>query len=226
MKIPLFDIDDTLVTSQGFDLNSTCFISPIEQCFGITVDPKKLRMAGMTHNQILVALLELYGIPPTESEKRLPEMVKHMEEYFILHQKEIIYKPLPGAYELLSELHSRNIPIGILTGNIELIGWGKLENAGLRKFFTVGAFGDQSTRRVDLIAVALHELQEKGHHVKKDDLVIIGDATLDMQCAKDGGIKAIGVTTGHHSSDELKKTGGSLIVGSLLAKEEILKFLA
>jgi len=51
--------------------------------------------------------------------------------------------------------------------------------------------------------------------VKTDECCYIGDAISDVQMAKSAGVKMFGVTTGHHSKDDLKNAGADWIVNDL-----------
>ena len=57
----------------------------------------------------------------------------------------------PGIREMLETLHERGKLIGVATGNLERIGWCKLERGGLRKFFDFGSFNDRREKREDRI---------------------------------------------------------------------------
>ncbi len=51
--------------------------------------------------------------------------------------------------------------------------------------------------------------------VKIDECCYVGDAISDVQMAKSAGVKMFGVTTGHHSKDDLKNAGADWIVNDL-----------
>lgn len=227
MKIPLFDLDGTLIRSKHkheFGLNRFTFA--IEKVFGIKVDLNRLITHGMIDSQILIELLALYDIPKEKSQEKLQEMFLVMEEFLMQYEDEMNYEPLPGACELLKDLFERNIPLAVLTGNVECFGWKKLEKAGLKKFITVGSFGNMALIRSDLVPITLEKLQlECDEQIQKSNLVIIGDTPLDIRCAKESDIKSIGVATGKYSKEELRVEGADLVVDSLLQKKEILDYL-
>jgi len=149
-----------------------------------------------------------------------------MLTYFLGNQHDSQAIALPGVKELLKALHKKHAHVGVLTGNVEGIGWKKLEKAGIKEYIGFGAFGNLAFRRPDLIPIAQQRARDL---YKKDfspfDFVIIGDTPLDIACAKEGGILSIGVTTGLYSLEDLTKAGAELVVTSLEAKDEIISFL-
>ena len=62
-----------------------------------------------------------------------------------------MYEAVYGAEKLIKELQKLpNISISILTGNLEKVGWWKLAQAGLKKYFEFGFFADEVTTRNDI----------------------------------------------------------------------------
>ena len=56
----------------------------------------------------------------------------------------------PGIPELLAELRRQGKAIGVVTGNLEEVGWLKLERGGIRHFFDFGSFSDTREKREDV----------------------------------------------------------------------------
>lgn len=225
MKIPLFDLDGTLIKSKH-ELKLNRFAFATEKVFGIKADLNRLMTHGMIDSQILIELLALYGVPKEKSQEKLQEMFSAMEEFLIQYENEMDYEPLPGVRNLLEELYEKNIPLAVLTGNVECFGWKKLEKTNLKKFITTGSFGNMAIIRSDLVPIVLEKLQlECDELIQKSNLVIVGDTPLDIICAKEAGIFSIGIATGKYSKEELKKEGADLVVDSFEQKEELLNFL-
>jgi hypothetical protein len=69
---------------------------------------------------------------------------------------------MPGVQELLTALNARNdVYLGLLTGNWRKSGYLKLAVFGLDRFFTFGAFSDDSEIRPDLLPYAVRRFQLK-----------------------------------------------------------------
>lgn len=225
MKIPLFDIDSTLLEG-GNKAHAGAFDFAFQTVYHIPGKYNDVVSQGKIDNQILLEIAELYGIPQDKTKEKLPEATKAMLTYFLEHQENSHPVVLPGVKKLLQTLQQKNSPVGVLTGNVEGIGWKKLEKAGIKKYIGFGAFGNLAFKRPDLIPIAQQRARDL---YKKDfppyDFVIIGDTPLDIACAKQGEILSIGVATGLYSFDDLIKAGADLVVKSLEAKDEILAFL-
>lgn len=230
MKIPLFDIDGTLLSNEKNTVGRASFDYAFEKVYRIKASIDEIVSHGKIDPQIIVEVLALHGMSETEVRAKLPEAMSAMIEYFLEHQGEGDYTPLSGAVELLSSLKEKGFLIGVLTGNLEQAGWQKLENAGIKKFIDFGAFGSQgikTLKRVELVEIAQKEAEEiLKKTVASSDLVIVGDAKGDIDCAIAGGALSIGVPTGGYTYQQLKEAGANLVVSSLEEKDKIINFLS
>lgn len=227
MEIPLFDLDGTLLKS-GNKVHNDAFDYGFKTVFKSDASIREIVTHGKIDSQIIIEILALHGTSEEEAKKKLPEAMEVMVEYFMKHQDEEEYTTLPGVKELLIDLKDKGFLIGALTGNIEAIGWKKLENAGIRQYFDFGAFGNMAYKRVDLVGIARKEAEEiLKKPVKPSDLVIVGDAKGDIDCAIAGGALSIGVPTGGgYTYQQLKEAGADLMVNSLEEKDKVIDFLS
>lgn len=226
-KIPLFDIDWTLL--RGTEANNQVHFDAYDYAFQTIYRlPKGVRkgffVQGKIDPQILIEIAVLNGVSEEEAKKKVDDAMTTMVSYFREHLDEGNYQVMPGVKNLLDELKSQDIPIGLLTGNIEEIGWEKLSKAGIKDYFEFGAFGSMALKRVDLIPLA----QKRAEEIYKIDIplqcfVIVGDSPLDIACARDGGISVIAVGAGHFKVHDLSEA--DLVVESLEEKDKILRFL-
>eukprot|EP00803_Ostreobium_quekettii_P001249 evm.model.scf_269EXC.2 EVM.evm.TU.scf_269EXC.2 scf_269EXC:31294-32691(-) len=157
---------------------------------------------------------------------RLGEMQTSMLQYFETHKDEVAdgVAVLPGVKNVLQELKTRSdVATCLVTGNLEPIGWGKMEAVGLLDFFSPSPFGgfgsdfcsgntEESWRdRAELIRIAAtrashllpNPVSERFH---------IGDTPMDLLAAKEAGAVAIGVTTGTYSRRDLETCGAETVV--------------
>ena len=226
MKFPLFDIDGTLLEGinkshlDSFDYAlRTIYKQP-------AASVSELSFHGMIDTQILIEILKIHGISEKEAKGKMDEAIQAMVYYFENHKENGKFILLSGVKHILKELQARQVPIGLLTGNIEQIGWEKMKLAEIRDYFTFGAFGNLAFKRVDLIKVAQERLQQMtSTEIPLKHFAIIGDTPLDIACAKAGGIEVIAVASGIFSVDELEKFGADLVIQSLHEKNKILEFL-
>lgn len=226
MKIPLFDIDSTLLKG-GNKAHDAAFDYAIKTVYGIKASRQEIQAEGKIDPQIIIEALALYNISSEEAKKKITEAMRTMVSYFLKHETDGECIVLPGVKELLTALKQSGAHVGALTGNVEEIGWRKLEIAGIKEFIGFGAFGNLAFRRPELIPIA----QQRARDLYKKDFspfefVIIGDTPLDIACAKEGGIQSIGVATGAYSVEDLEKAGADLVVKSLNEKDKIFSFLS
>lgn len=227
-KIPLFDIDWTLL--RGDEVNKIAhrgaFDFALHTVYELpeSISQKDYVSEGKIDSQILMEIAKLHGFSEKEAKSRVKEALKAMVSYFEDHAAEGHYVPMPGVIDLLSDLQAKNIPMGLLTGNVAEIGWEKVKRAGIGRYFSFGAFGSMAFKRVDLIKIAAAEASKAlGRQVSVSELFIVGDSPLDIACARDGGIPVIAVGAGHFKSHELAHA--DLTLESLEEKDKFLKFL-
>lgn len=104
----------------------------------------------------------------------------------------------------------------LLTGNYPRAARIKLRAAEIDYTFSFGAFGEHHSDRNELPFLALDEVKRTmGIDPDPARFVIIGDTPRDIQCAKNAGMKAIGVTTGSYSEEKLKEHKPDLILENL-----------
>jgi phosphoglycolate phosphatase-like HAD superfamily hydrolase len=127
---------------------------------------------------------------------------------------------LPGVRALLdamttAPLASRVFP-ALLTGNCEDGARIKLEHYDLWRYFRCGAFGDDVHDRNDLFPVAMTRVAAcGGSAATSNDVIVVGDTTLDVACAAAAGARSVGVATGPADTRELKQSGADVVFENL-----------
>jgi len=226
VRIPIFDIDDTIL-STGNPVHRAAFIFACNEICGTSVTAADLKrmVPGMIDTEIVTILLQAQGMAEPDIARTLPNVLAMMAEYFAQHAGEhpAGYVPLPGVVETLRRLRDRHIPIGVLTGNVERIGWQKLELSGVRSYFSFGAFGDMAERRALLVPVARQRVQALG--IDEPMLVIVGDSPRDIACAKEAHIAVVGVASGESTVEQLAAAGADIVLPSLQKYDRLLDFL-
>ena len=221
MKLLLFDIDGTLIKSGADGAHRASFSYATQKVFGIPVNLKEISTAGKIDSQILLELLEIEGINPAESKKKLDLLFEHMVQYFKENTVDLERFVLPNVLITLQKLQERkDLILGLLTGNVEEIGWMKMEKSGLRKFFQVGVFGNEALKRTDLVAKALGKV--KNHEISLKDTYIIGDTPLDIKCAKEVGCLAVAIPSGSYLAEELRKEKPDYLLKNIAELTDIL----
>lgn len=197
---------------------------------------------GSTDPLILVKVCVFHGIPHADAMNKLPEMQNAMIEYFLKHQCHAGegLEVLPGVMELLSVLqaHRDDVAVCLVTGNLQPIGWAKMEALGIKSFFTepfFGGFGsdycsgntEESWKdRAELVRIAAERCSEHWGSTDSGARFHIGDAPMDVQAAHAAGAHPIGVTTGIYSKTQLVDVcPAATILDSLHDIEKVKKVL-
>ena len=217
MKLVLFDIDGTLVWTDG--AGRRAIHHALTEVFGAT-GPADYRFDGKTDPQIVRDLMRFAGHDDGQIDAGMQAVLEVYVERLRAELGAPTYRPrvMPGVFELLDALERRNdVVLGLLTGNLAHGARIKLESVGLDpERFRVGAFGSDHEHRSSLPEVACRRLRDDlGLDVTGPDLVIIGDTPADVTCGRSLGARAIGVATGRYPAEELRNHGAAAVFRDL-----------
>ena len=113
-----------------------------------------------------------------------------------------------------------------MTGNIEEGARIKLTPPGLWSYFSVGAYGSDDVDRRRLPSLAARRAHALvGYQFRPDEVLVIGDTPLDIDCARAFGAVAVAVATGQHSRADLLTHGPDLLFDDLSDVEGVLDAL-
>lgn len=213
-KLVLFDIDGTLLKHKT---DKKYWRETLRQVYGVNAKAEEINYPGMIDPQIIQAVAQKKGVVEEEIKSKLSEALRRLGENI---ENEIIPNEitiLPGVAKLLEILASEeDIILGLLTGNVRRKALAKLESAGLRKFFRLGAFGDDRETREELVDVAIKRAQRLMRGKRNGIRVfVVGDTPRDVRCAKANGVVAIAVASGEASLHELKRAQPDWLLRSL-----------
>jgi phosphoglycolate phosphatase-like HAD superfamily hydrolase len=209
MKLVLFDIDGTVLLSDG--AGKRAVLRAMKEVYG-TTGPEGHRFDGKTDPQIVRELQRLEGHPDDHIDAHLHRAIGRYVELLgeELDRAGSRAYTLPGIRELLDAIEARDdAMLGLLTGNVVEGARAKLSAVGINPDrFVVGAYGSDHEIRAQLPAIARQRvLEAHGHEFIGHDIVIIGDTPSDIQCGQSLGVRAIGVATGHYSVADLMECG-------------------
>lgn len=201
MKLYLFDIDGTLITSGG--AGEASLREAVRDFCGREVDFSTITMGGNTDTGIARQLLTSVGMDHSEAN------IMGLLNCYLVRLAERIHqykgRLLPGIVPLLENLHQReDCILALLTGNLVAGAEVKLSHYGLWHYFGFGAFADDHHIRNELGPVAQSRaLTIHGHAFPPEHIFVIGDTPRDIECGKAFGAVTVAVATGHCSRDEL-----------------------
>ncbi len=117
-KLVLFDIDGTVVNSNGTGVRS--LLNAMEAVFGREADSDGYFVSGKTDAQIAVELMGKAGIGRGEVFENLDRVWAHYIEGLAGELKERPPTVCPGVHDLLERLSLHpKVLLGLLTGNVE-----------------------------------------------------------------------------------------------------------
>ena len=196
----LFDIDGTLLrSSDGVHYHS--FFSSVQQELGRELVLDGVVVHGNTDPGILRDAFRLAKLNDADWQNALEPILERMRETVSKHRDEMAVHVMPGVPEVLQHLRERGAKLGVATGNLETIGWLKIQAAGLRDWFKFGGFSDNCFTRPEMIgnAAAL----ARAIAGENATVCVIGDTPFDISAAHANKLPAIAVATGNYSFDEL-----------------------
>jgi phosphoglycolate phosphatase len=224
LRLILFDIDGTLLTSGG--AAPRAFRAALEAVFGTSGPPAGYSFAGKTDPQIARDLLLAGGLEEGRIVEGLEEVWRHYTRGLEQEFRTATATLLPGVRPLLDRLEEareRGV-LGLLTGNLREGARMKLEAAGLEfQRFRVGAFGSDHADRHELPALAVDRAERLvGRRFAGKEVVIIGDTPLDIACGEHLGVRTIAVATGTYAADDLSACGPDHLFDSLEDTDAVL----
>ena len=200
MKLILFDIDGTLITSRG--AGRRAMRTALERVFGAAGGIDQYDLGGRTDTRIVHDVMGALGWEPARVKDRLDDF---FEAYLAGLTSEIgdgrHVVTLPGVSLVVDRLaQSADVMLGLVTGNIEEGARIKLLPTGLWPHFRVGAYGSDHMDRRRLPSLAARRAHALvGHTFAPTDVVVIGDTPHDIDCARAFGAVAIAVSTGQYT---------------------------
>ena len=225
MRLVLFDIDGTLLSSEG--IGRTAMRRALGSIFGSPGNPA-YRYDGKTDRQIVRDVMRLEG----HSDEYIDSQMEKVMEVYLEGLREnaksgkFNVRPLEGVVELLDALEPRrDVVLGLLTGNVEPGARTKLTAAGINPDrFRVNAFGSDHEHRPELPAIAQRRASEKlGLDIERGRMVVIGDTPADIACGRSLGAKAIGVASGHYTVEQLEEHDPYAVFPSLANTQQLLE---
>jgi phosphoglycolate phosphatase-like HAD superfamily hydrolase len=211
----LFDIDGTLIRGAG-PHHKQALIAGIRQVTGLETHLDGVPTAGMLDRDLIAAMLRGAGASERRIRAWLGEIVAESQRAYVADcPADLGAFVCPGAREFIQEVSRRGAVLGLVTGNLTAIGWRKVELAGLRDQFSLGAFAEDGKTRARLAQVAAHRAV-KGSFVKKPPKVtLIGDHLNDVAAAQANGFQSVAVATGVLLQEELRPAQPDFLVGTL-----------
>jgi phosphoglycolate phosphatase-like HAD superfamily hydrolase len=196
----LFDIDGTLLNAYG-GAHYNAFHSALKISFNLDCKIDGVQLHGNTDIGILRAVLAREGLNNGELEAKLSETLEHMCDEVEKNRAQLTATVCPGIPELIEALRVQGKLLGVASGNLERIGWLKIEASNLREYFSFGEFADHHEKREDIFRNGVAEVNRRLG--PSATVCVVGDTPSDISAAKAAGIPVIAVATGIYTLEQL-----------------------
>jgi phosphoglycolate phosphatase-like HAD superfamily hydrolase len=208
----LFDIDGTLLRDTG-RIHMNSFASSIQRVTGFEVSLDGIPVHGSTDTAILRAACRQAGIGGKILEPQIEAILEAMRLSVAGQRSQLRLLLMPGVEAALAHLAQKGALLGVATGNLEAIGWIKIEEAGLREWFRFGGFSDHFPIRAELVANAARKAREMAGVAAR--VCVVGDTPRDIEAARANSLPVIAVATGSFSFEALAEHRPQVCASSL-----------
>src|SRR5438477_5533461 len=198
----LFYIDGTLFNSCD-GVHYQAFCRTLAEVYGVEPSLDGLPVHGNTDIGILRAAVARAG-KSASFERLLPRALELLQSEFAAGAEQFLPQLCPFIDELIQHLHDRGKILGVASGNLTTVGWAKITAAGLRAYFSFGAFCDGCEARADIVRAAIAQARKIAASAGPTATVcLVGDTPADIAAARANAIPVIAVATGTFSFAEL-----------------------
>jgi phosphoglycolate phosphatase-like HAD superfamily hydrolase len=197
----LFDIDGTLLNSRDA-VHYFAFRTAIRDVLGIEASIEGVPVHGNTDVGILRAVLQRAGLRDRAIDKHMPQIVARMCIEVQQNRTQLNPELCPSILELINYLQGRGKLLGAASGNLETVGWLKLEKAGLRPMFPFASFSFPRELRAEIFQHGINLARQRlGGNAS---VTVVGDTPSDIDAARTVGAPVIALATGIYSFEQLQ----------------------
>lgn len=225
MTLVLFDIDGTLLTTNG--VSRGVIERVLRDATGRDIRSDGVAFAGRTDPAILSDMLTRAGFTADYVHHELPGILSLYADALETSLRPEHVTVLPGVQALLEAVLAHpELSVGLLTGNMEQTAFAKLRAGGLETGFSWGAFGSDHADRNELPGIALRRAKTvTGMDFAPDQTIIIGDTEHDIACSRHAGAWVVCVCTGRQTRAMLAPHAPDILLDTLAPADPVLQFI-
>ena len=193
-RLVVFDWDGTLIDSAG----------TIVRCIQDAARDMALDVPDRSRASHVIGLGlhdSLRHAVPGLAPERYLEFADHYRRHFLARQDAMLL--FPGVLELLQGLSAQRT-LAIATGKSRRGLDRALDADGLRRFFAASRCADETSPKPHpaMLLELMEELQ-----VRREEVLMIGDTSHDLEMARAAGVDSLAVTYGAHPEAGLRACG-------------------
>lgn len=212
----IFDLDGTLVT---FELDIREWRRAVLDVMGRLGFDRDGLDANTPTQQILDFAK---GQAAADETARFDELRR--ETFSVLDSLELkgaaVSRVFPGVREVLQELKSDEVRLGVLTNSGRAAALKTLAESGLLDFFEFVLTRDDTEAMKPRPEGLLKAVGMLGPGT--GEIYYVGDSVYDVRAAKEAGIKVVAITTGSYGAERLRMEGADFVMDSLAGLPRIL----
>lgn len=201
-EVMIFDVDGTLIESGPYLREMLCEVLRKVGYGQFATDEFTGRFVGMPLHE---SFTQLCGM----SEEESACCIDRFDEMYSIYAPQES-QPKQGVRELLRELDEAGKTLAVATNGSTRNAVFILNHCGMSRYFD-GIYGlitlGAAESKANVIRRALKDLQVED----KEKAVMIGDRYLDIDAAKECGIRSIGILFGYGSTEEIENSGADHI---------------
>ena len=162
--------------------------------------------------------LLMRAVPDGEQNPEFEAVFAEFRRYYDLHCNDKT-KPYEGIMELVDALGREHIQTAIVSNKVD----SAVQTLNKRYFPQIAvAVGDreglQRKPAPDSVFLAM-----SAYHAKREETVYVGDSEVDIETAKNAGIKCVSVLWGFRDREQLIASGAQIFIEEPLALLELIK---
>jgi phosphoglycolate phosphatase len=207
-KAAIFDLDGTLMDSAE-DLEAACNYA-LDKFNLHHVDSQRYKLLlGSGRRKLVESIIEEFF--ENYDESTIEEFLVHYNTYYDNHMLDHT-KPYEGIQDMLDYLNENNILTAILSNKPDDFTRKIVSHAFGDKINYVSGLKDGCQAKPDPASLLdiINDLK-----IEKNECVYIGDTEIDIQTAKNAGVKSIGVLWGFRTASVLKNEHADYIVSTV-----------
>jgi phosphoglycolate phosphatase len=212
----LFDIDGTLIRRAG-PHHREALVKAVRRVTGLETTTESIDTSGKLDREILREMMRHAGARSGFIERRMNRIVEEAQSIYASACPDLQRNVCPGVRGVLRSLYRREIPAGLVTGNLTRIAWRKMRRARIAEYFRFGAFAEMAETRAGLVGIAVQHARDQGWLYRDSRISLIGDHPNDVEAAKINGIRSIAVATGVCAREDLCSSRPDLLLPDLRA---------
>jgi phosphoglycolate phosphatase len=216
----LWDVDFTLIDASGSGYR--LYQTALRDVYGLELPRTAQSFGGRTDSAIALEILSLAGVPdPLGQLQRFQDYMSRLAAD-LWEDVRRNGRTLPGVPDILAALamgtHGQPVIQSLLTGNLPELARVKLAALQLTEHLdlTIGAYGDISAVRADLVQVAQAKAAARhGGDFGGRYTVLVGDTPSDVEAALANDASVVAVASGSFCAAELEQAGAHVVLPDL-----------